>query len=188
MTCLKRILLDMDGVLCRFHEAAMRFHGVPTCCYPLGVDSIQEACQRLKPDFNLSNRQFWEPFGFDFWAGLEPCPGHEKIVERACHLVGLENVFICTIPTLGTECAAGKIAWINEHLPQFKRQFIICTKKYPLAQPGVLLVDDRVSNCQEFLKHGGEVVLVPRPWNFDFDKAGSWLDVTLKRMEVASRG
>ena len=38
-------------------------------------------------------------------------------------------------------------------------------RKHFCARPDALLIDDSDHNVEAFLAHGGQAILVPRPWN-----------------------
>lgn len=184
MTCSKRILLDMDGVLTDLVSAAFRLHDIPLDRgYPMGTYDIMEAAQRIKPEFNLSPRDFWDAMDHGFWAGMLAYSGYLTIVNKAVEAVGYENVFIATSPTLAPDSASGKVEWIQNFMPwQLHRQYFITPRKYVLASKDTLLVDDSDDNCSKFKEGGGSAVLVPRPWNSRAAASAISLEVVLKEI------
>jgi hypothetical protein len=73
---------------------------------------------------------------------------------------------LLTSPTIDPLCLAGKLYWIKQNLPTvYHRQYAITPRKFVCAQPGHLLIDDNEENCKVWLKNGGQVKMIPRPWN-----------------------
>lgn len=153
---MKKILLDMDGVLVDFVGGAFAWHGKTI---PDAVPwSIWEA-------MGLSEREFWEPLGYDFWANLGWTEDGQDLVERLEEMAGTANIAILSSPCLTAGCAEGKLAWIKRHVPQFSRQYLLGPAKEFAASPDRVLVDDYWHNVEKFRKCGGAAVMVPRQWN-----------------------
>jgi hypothetical protein len=114
----------------------------------------------------MTEDEFWLPIhnGTEkFWEDLEPYPWTQdllKIVRKAD-----PDFFICTKPSTCPASLAGKMSWLQRHVSPVIKNYIMAPQKWPLAQPGRLLIDDSDENCQGFAEHGGSVLLFPRPWN-----------------------
>jgi hypothetical protein len=88
------------------------------------------------------------------------------LLSGAINLVGTENICILTNPRPEPGCIPGKLAWIRDYLPPWLHdQYLIGKPKHLCAYPEALLIDDCDKNVNAFRKHGGEAILVPRPWN-----------------------
>ena len=75
----------------------------------------------------------------------------------------------------------GKALWVQSHLPEYSKRFIISTApKSLLAKPDTLLIDDKDENVEEFVKAGGYGILVNRPWNKGYERA----DHTVEDLEI----
>jgi 5'(3')-deoxyribonucleotidase len=120
---MKRIFLDMDGVLGDF-DGYMKKHGMT------GDDA------KKHPGAYLA---------------MEPMPGAIKAV-RELAAAGFE-VWIATKPPTGVAFAyADKAQWVLNHLPEMERRIIITHDKGLLGDIGDILVDDRPhrANCLYF--------------------------------------
>ena len=159
----KVILLDMDGVLVDFVGGAYKHHRRPM------PDAVP---WKIWETMGIDEKEFWEPLGYDFWAGLDWTPDGKELVHNLQAMVGVHRIALLTSPCLTPGCAEGKLAWIKRHLPQFERQYLLGPAKQFAAGPGKILVDDHYPNVEKFREAGGQAVLVPRPWN----SLGSALD------------
>ena len=158
---MKRILLDMDGVLVNFVGGMMSALGKP---WPydkkksLGVWNVEKL-------WGLEDDEFWAPCNYsDFWAELEWLEDGRRILEICEKYVGRENVYISTSPSLSPNAWKGKAEWLQKHMPEYHGRVLMGSCKEILAPVGVL-VDDYDRNVQRFRDNGGTAVPVPRPWN-----------------------
>jgi 5'(3')-deoxyribonucleotidase len=173
---LKTILLDLDGVIVDFVRSAMTLHNVtykgeedyPVSC---GWDVV-EACNAMRKKqwkgylTLLSDRAFWDMCGTEtFWASLSPYPGALEFVKDLSDLFDPERIVIATSATDHPGTLAGKYRWIKNHLPKWKRRYMVGTPKWALANQQSLLIDDSERNISQFVVEGGAAVIVPRPWN-----------------------
>lgn len=170
---IERIFLDVDGVLNHFSTYVLYRLGCPIMPgendkYPRQCEDIVDAYRILSGE-RISKSEFWSRITQDMWA---QCPRSEEftfLIERSLRIVGRDNVFILTAPTLDPLCVAGKVQWIQNQLPrELQRNFLIGPHKHICAKPGHLLVDDFDRNVKAFRAEGGQALLVPRPWNSDF--------------------
>lgn len=171
---LKHIFLDIDGVLNVGSTWFLKAAGVDIDpvdidrCPPYWdlVKSANEmrAKQGLPP---LTKAEFWKTnSNHEFWANFPVSPEADFIISKSVELVGEENVFLLSSPTLSPESLSGKLSWIHRYMPRFlHRQFLIGPHKHVCAQPGVLLIDDYDENVDKFIDNHGDAILVPRPWN-----------------------
>lgn len=159
------ILLDCDGVIADFVSAANRAHGRE--CVPQKYDWWAE--------WGISEQEFWRPlYGRKFWMGIEPFPYARKLILR---LQEFGRVTIVTAPSDDPECAGAKADWLRFHFSIPQKSVIFGHRKYLLARPGSVLIDDSVRNVTEFAEHGGEAVLFPQSYN----GGGNWEDVLTAR-------
>jgi len=152
-------LVDMDGVLTDFVDAACRVHG---------TTFMQLAAKWPNGDYNIANIlglrpfEFWEGIdkaGEDFWINLRPT----DIKTELLYLLGNNDKYIATSPSMNPVCASGKMKWIIEN--GFSRHFVITPHKHLMANRDTILIDDADRNVDKFTKAGGHGVLVPRRWN-----------------------
>jgi hypothetical protein len=72
------------------------------------------------------------------------------------HHFRAQDVCIRTFPTINPCSTAGKLMWIQWHLPvSMHRNFLIGPVKDFCAGAGKILIDDRESNCLSFIEPGG---------------------------------
>lgn len=151
-----KIVLDLDGVLVDLVRGMEERYDIKVKEWPVG---------RLEEAFNMTAKQLWGNLDFDFWVNLKWHDDGQRILTKLIVEFGENNIVICTSPTLHPQAAAGKMAWIQNHLPDFNRRFLIGPAKEFLAHEQSILIDDFDYNVDKFRKHGGHAILVPRPWN-----------------------
>ena len=161
-------LIDLDGVLVDFHNAAIRLHKLPIDPETVGWDLFQG---------HMTAAEFWNPLGYDFWVGLDWIHDGTTILRSAEYHFSPENIFILSSPCWTNGCAQGKIDWVQRHLPHYRKHLILGNRKEICAGPDRLLIDDSDAQCEMFRKAGGSTVLVPRSWNADAPLKATSADV-----------
>ncbi len=167
---LDTVLLDIDGVCNRFHYQVFNSLGIPyedDSCYPVdcGWDMVA-AANRLAGYDRFTASSFWRSITRTMWATTPVSVEFDYLLKWAESHVGRSNVFFLTSPTLDADSVAGKLEWIQTATPPWMhRQYMIGPGKHLCAKPGALLIDDSDKNVKAFQEHGGESLLVPRPWN-----------------------
>lgn len=158
----KRILLDLDGVLGDWAGSAIRAHGRDPAqvfaSWPAGVYDLAEA-------LGVSTNEMWRPIhaaGSDFWADIEPYPWAHDLL-RQCQ--NFAPTTILTAPSLDPGAAAGKVAWLQRMFGRSFRDYLIGPDKPACAWPGSVLIDDRDDGCRGFQDAGGHAIVFPRIWN-----------------------
>jgi len=142
-----RVLLDIDGVLADFIGGACKLHG--------------RSQGGLAPLLGMSAGAFYAPMGQSFWAGLTPLPWMRDVVTMLEGKFGVENICLLTAPILTPGCFDGKLEWINTHLPQYRRRYLVGPAKHFCASESSLLIDDNTTNVLDFTKAGGKGFLFP---------------------------
>jgi len=180
---IKRIILDVDDVLSSLTLHVLQHYGCDVG--PFDYDkfptdagyNIIAACEMLggKVPYTKDNTRGYVPNIPAFWQGVtdanlwRTAPKTSQcnwLLERAAELVGPKEVYLATTPTKDPQSHADKLHWIWDNLPDWiHRQYFITPRKWLLGKPGVMLVDDHLENCENFVAEGGESLLVPRPWN-----------------------
>lgn len=185
---MKTILLDMDGVLVDFHKGVFELLEIPMpkVLPDVGFD-IYKAVHQLKPGLNLTVSQFWELFDHDFYVDLDWTQEGRVILEHAENLAG-PDVFIMTSDIFTIGCTSGKVQWIQENMPDYKRKYLIGAPKFLAAHSHTMLVDDKDKNCEWFRDRESNWVLVPRPWNKLRHASDQCLELTLRQMEAVYNG
>ncbi len=153
-----KVILDLDGVL-------VNMVGGMEERYDTKIKEWPECKASLEKVFNMPPKQLWSNLGINFWVNLKWHVDGQRILTKLSMQFGEENIVICTSPTWDPQAAAGKMTWIQNHLPDFNRRFLIGPAKEFLAHEQSVLVDDFDYNVDKFRKHGGHAILVPRPWN-----------------------
>jgi len=148
----KVIFLDMDGVLVDFFTGMKRY---------TGKEPPRSHVEYLEYLHNTPREQF----GYDFWSTLPKTEECDMIINHIMQTYTLEHTIILTKPIDTHGCIDGKIDWLKKNAPQLANSFFIGNKKWKLASKESILIDDFDSNIQEFEKHGGLTITVPRPWN-----------------------
>ena len=168
-----QIYLDLDDVCNAFTMHALNYVG----CYCDAFDfnkynpgwgfDIVKAANGLHPSPAIFSREyFWSRIDRNVWANAPESTEFKWLLEQCEALVGRENICILTTPIEDPECLAGKLEWIHRYCPKWlHRQYLMGPQKYLLARPDALLIDDSDKNIDEFESCGGQVLLVPRPWN-----------------------
>lgn len=171
------IFVDLDGVLVDFVGGICASHKIPNPYPPyhdcdwmslnlddahLSVAGKWDICALC----GIPEEEFWAPTqSHDFWRDLPATKDGQQILTAAELAVGPKKVFLLTSPTQSAYAFSGKAAWVERHLPQYFRRLLIGSCKHLCARPDHLLIDDYNLNHDEFRAAGGQVVLVPRPWN-----------------------
>jgi len=162
---IKRIFLDMDGVLCNFVGAVAKL-----------FDTTEEELYRkwepgvypIEEPLGITIEEMWRKVtceGAFFWANLKPF-SWTKELWGYCNSIA--STVILTSPSQDPHSLAGKSMWMNQHLVSRDavfRKFLVGPAKEFCAAPGHLLIDDSASNCKKFLDGGGDAVLFPQIWN-----------------------
>lgn len=168
---IKRIFLDMDGVLTDFVGAALKLHGIDMkwrTDWPPGVRDIVKAInldRKRRDEPEMTQDDFWgriNDTGADWW---ESIPAYEGAVDLYQALVKDAPVTILTSPSLDAGGASGKVRWLQNRFGTGFRDYVLTHMKQHCAGPGKVLIDDFEKQCNAFCDDGGMAVLYPRPWN-----------------------
>jgi hypothetical protein len=170
-----KIMLDIDGVLGRLimHAMAVNDCGVTEfddAKWPhSGSYDIVRAANELRGRRGLppiTVGAFWDAVTRDVWASSELTAEANELIQWSKETVGAASVCLLSSPTIAPNCLAGKLEWIYRRMPGWlHRQYLIGPRKHFCAQPTTLLIDDSDDNVTEFRRHGGQALLLPRPWN-----------------------
>lgn len=171
---ISHIFLDLDDTLNKFTMQALMEVGCTvdrndpfTSFNPAWKFNIIQAANALQHNTFFTPTSFWKSLQRDFWATLPRSSEFNILLGKALTLVDRKNISILTCPVEDPDCLAGKLEWIQYYLPAWlHRQYIMTPQKHLLAHcPGALLIDDCDKNIDLFRLHGGQAILVPRPWN-----------------------
>lgn len=161
-----RIILDMDEVLSDFVGGAAAIHGLSLADVlkhwtPGKWDMTRPVGDALgRPNFR--DNDFWEPIHNNegFWSGLSELPCARRIFE-VVQKVSKGDFMIVTAPNNCTSSHVGKIKWLKTFRDRHFNSFAITPHKHFFANSDSVLIDDRESNCDKFIRHGGRAILYP---------------------------
>ena len=157
--------LDMDGVIADFVGACLWNHDRDD----LTPEDITEwdfhkTILGCKTEDDLW--AFWAFKGYNFWADIiKPEPWANDLVRTLEERFGDRIVIVTSVAPDSPRCYEGKCDWIEDHFPQFKGKVVACSKKWLLAHPNAILIDDKEKTVDKFQQNGGKVILFPRTWN-----------------------
>lgn len=175
------IFLDMDGVLADFNNAVAALFG--TNMDELGP-KWKPGDHEIRHALGITDEEMWaavNKVGESFWSGLKPYSWH-KLLWKDCR--EMATTCILTSPNRNPTCAAGKIIWLNTHLRQGFRDFLIGPPKHLCARPDAVLVDDSDRKCDAFREYGGKAIVFPRLWNSMHEKADDPLTYVIEQLEL----
>jgi len=137
------IYSDMDGVLVDFNERFKRFSkGIPPTEYE----------QKFGKD------KFWElvdGIGVRFWVGMDWMSDGEQLWDY----IKSYNPTLLSSPSRADHSRIGKRIWRKRNLPSTKLVLAQARHKQNYANPNSILIDDRESNIDQWIKAGGIGIL-----------------------------
>jgi hypothetical protein len=137
------IYSDMDGVLVDFNERFKRFSkGIPPTEYE----------QKFGKD------KFWElvdGIGVRFWVGMDWMSDGRQLWDY----IKSYNPTLLSSPSRSDHSRLGKRIWRKRNLPSTKLVLAQAIKKQNYANPNSILIDDRASNIDQWIKAGGIGIL-----------------------------
>lgn len=175
-----KLLIDMDGVLVNFMKGIIDYYDLPFDPYPC------PGSEEFYPYLGMSKTRFWKGLGEEFWATLEWMSDGEKILHLAEEQFGHKNICVLSSPSAHSSCLAGKFRWIQKHMPDYRRQYLIGPAKHFCAGNGTILLDDLDRNVDKFRKCGGKAILVPRPWNSAYERADQAVEIVREELAKVS--
>lgn len=162
------ILLDADGCIAMFFEAALlKLNNKFRRENPITLDQYREYGKfDMAALFGITNKEFWACIEDNsyFWDSLGVFPWSKQLYE---FLGKFAPVTICSYPSDGLNCVYGKVQWLKKYIDSniTTGDCVFTKKKYLLANPETLLIDDLQENCDKFIAAGGHAVCVPSTWN-----------------------
>ena len=137
------IYSDMDGVLVDFNERFKRFSkGIPPTEYE----------QKFGKD------KFWElvdGIGVRFWVGMDWMSDGKQL----WNYIKEYNPTLLSSPSRSNYSRMGKRIWRKRNLPSTKLILAQAANKQNYADPDSILIDDRESNVDQWIKAGGIGIL-----------------------------
>jgi len=171
---IKKIYLDVDGVLADFTTSALLYHGIrpEEVNWPAG-------CDRMGPMLGMTSDEFIKELDdYDFWSNLGVLPNGNLIynlVAEFCHLHRIPFA-ICTQYPEGMKdnFIAGRNDWLDRNAFSDGERIYVSSAvgKGPLGEPDALLIDDMDYIVDAFSANGGYIHQPARYWNRFHDLAG----------------
>ena len=156
----KRILIDLDDVLANFVGGACQEFGLTRedveAVWELSKWDIVPPLSKVLCEKNnqplelMSQSDFWNKLDKNekFWINLQPLPWFNDIIRVVESFT--DDWHIVTSPSWCQSSYSGKVKWIKERFGNKFSRFCITPHKELFAQPGVVLIDDRDSNVENF--------------------------------------
>lgn len=165
---IRRICIDMDGVIADFQTGIRCAHGIKEDPYDKPESIGVWATWHL---MEMTEDEFYAPCDHAFWCGLPLYPMAKQLVSECCRLA---EVFIVSTPPpnkYSWPAMTGKRAWVQEHFPWLPQQnIIISPNKWHYSDRESLLIDDSDANCDMWVEQG-HVIRVPRKWNRLYERS-----------------
>jgi hypothetical protein len=153
------IYIDMDGVVADFNQAAR--------AYLKG--SMQDA-ERAEHEGRWPESEWRRLRDLpNFYRHLPKTAYADTIMQWARRFrdeLGWDLYMLTAIPKNNdmADCIWDKVLWMQEHYPDVRARFGPYSQdKQHHHRPGDVLVDDRISNCDEWRQAGGKAIRV-RAW------------------------
>jgi hypothetical protein len=142
--------LDMDGVCADWDTAAEQFLGIAPRLDPVNGNYTVDAVEwkRLKTAGH-------------FYRNLPLMPQVDQLVELARQYrdtLGWNLYFLTAVPHKNDvpEAFSDKVLWAQQHFPDIECRFgPYAVDKHKHCAAGDILVDDRLSNCEQWRAAGG---------------------------------
>ena len=131
-----KIYCDLDGVLVDFNKG---YHQLT------GIDISGKYC---------TGETFWQPIkkaGYDFWVNLTWTKDGKKLWNYILQY----TPELLSAPSNENDSRIGKHDWVNKELPGFHLILRSPENKKEFASPNSILIDDHISNIEDWIKSGG---------------------------------
>lgn len=159
---MKRIFLDMDGVLVDYYGGVLRATIGDTNPWPY---KSTPGKWNFYEEHGVTTGQVAPLMDADFYSELKWLPDGREILELCEATVGPRNVFLLSSPWDTNGCFEGKMEWVRRNMKGYERRVLIGPCKEACAHPDACLIDDADKNCNAFAACEGKAILYPRPWN-----------------------
>ena len=154
---MKQLFLDLDGVLCDLLGGVEILMNVELDHTHGSIDFMEE--------LGISKKEFWESMSIENWASLPKTHDADEILKL---VEEFKPVILSANTQYGSaNCISGKIEWMKRNIPDYYEddRWFFGKKKFKLAHPNAILIDDYEFNTKKWEAAGGDTILVPRPWN-----------------------
>lgn len=168
MARIHTILLDMDGVCCDFVSAACSANEkwlediMPL--WPAGSG------WKFFEIWGATAEEFWKPINNDefFWWNLKEYRWFGRLID---YLKETEaEIVFSSSPSKCPSSHCGKAHWLRDRGFCPSKDAMLGSRKYLMANPGTVLIDDSDKNCEDFRARGGHAIVFPQHWNSQHGK------------------
>jgi 5'(3')-deoxyribonucleotidase len=177
------ILLDMDGVCCDFVSAACDVNGKKLeDLMPLWPAGSGWNFFEL---WGTTAEEFWSNINHSafFWSCLDEYDWYLVLVDLVKSFPA-EMVFSSS-PSKCPTSHSGKATWLRDQGFCPSKDAMLGSRKYLMANPGTILIDDSDKNCEDFRARGGHAIVFPQHWNSQHEKQDirlAYVQEQLKRL------
>lgn len=174
----------MDGVTADFFSAAIKRLNFYTGKDFKHKDFLDTPNYLMEEKYGLTRDKFWHAIDQNyFWLDLEPFYWSKDLLEM---LQSIAPVTISSTPSPWNQCVSQKLDWVRRNLKLTEEDCMFGPRKYLMANPNTLLVDDLQDNVDRFIAAGGKAVCVPSNWNtknLNFGKVAASITKYLMSLE-----
>jgi len=158
------VYLDCDQVMADFIAGTAKAINYP---YPGTENFPDDWTYDFFPFMNSTREEVNEHCDIDFWANLPWIEDGKEILNVVLTQFCPDEITILTTPMRNNGSYTGKMIWFENNVPQLYHRVIptLVPKEEFAFDFNRLLIDDCQKNVENFIKAGGAVILVPRPWN-----------------------
>jgi FMN phosphatase YigB (HAD superfamily) len=143
-----KIYCDMDGVLVDFDEGYKALTGKPT--HHVDVQNKNEFWSTFKQ--GLADNKISEK---DYWANLNWMPDGQELWNKISSL----KPTLLSAPSRDPQSRWGKRIWVKKNIPGTPLILAAAEAKKNYAKKNAILIDDRVSNINDWNNAGGIGIL-----------------------------
>lgn len=157
------VFLDMDGVLCQWHEAAIQLMGrkaidKSSLTAPVAYNVHEHlGVERQEIDLRINAE------GCSWWADLEPTPWFNTLMQ-GMHFMHVEPVILSSSGRFPW-APSGKLQWLRKRFGTHFADYIFTKHKHLCARPDHILIDDSEQMVKRFRDNSGHAILFPQIWN-----------------------
>lgn len=179
----KLIICDADGVLASFTDAVIKQLNSVTG-YDVKKEEVITRCNwDLEKLWDMDQKTWWNAIDKNpnFWLEIEPFEWAREMYWRLHEYA--DEVGISTAPPMNEVSVSQKCTWLKKHIGVQQSDIMVGKKKYWMANPDTLLIDDAPHNVERFENAGGNTILVPSDWNthpLTFEKVWKVIEDELK--------
>jgi len=143
-----KIYCDMDGVLVDFDKGYNQLTGKPT--HHSDVQGKQDFWNTFRQ--GLEDKKMSEK---DYWANLQWMPDGKELWDKIKPL----NPTLLSAPSRDPQSRWGKRIWVKKNIPGTPLILAAAEAKKNYAKKNAILIDDRVSNINDWNNAGGIGIL-----------------------------